>query len=149
MVSDKERGAESESGAADHDGGPSESLWASDADLGDPEPSPAGLSSGLVSLGFIKAALRRSALFWCTAAALGLAIGAGWYVAKPPSPQATATVLVPPATYTGEILDDQAIAQSRTVAAAALMTLGSHQSATSFLRQYAVATPTYRVLVIT
>ena len=148
MTSEREQGADLESDA-DHDGGPSESPWASDADLGDSEPSPAGLSSGLVSLGFIKAALRRSALFWCTAAALGLVIGAGWYVARPPSPQATATVLVPPATYTGEILDDQAIAQSRTVATAALTSLGSHESVTSFLRQYAVATPTFRVLVIT
>jgi capsular polysaccharide biosynthesis protein len=135
--------------AADHDGGPVDSPWAVDAGLGDPEPSPAGLASGLVNLGFIKGALRRSAAFWCTAAALGLVIGAGWYVARPPTPQATTTVVVPPATYTGEILDDQAIAQSRTVATAALKDLGSHESAASFLRQYSVATPTDRILVIT
>jgi capsular polysaccharide biosynthesis protein len=148
MLNDRNFRAEMEP-AADHDGGPADSPWAVDAGLGDPEPSPAGLGSGLVSLGFIKGALRRSAAFWCTTAAVGLVIGAGWYVARPPTPQATATVLVPPATYNGEILDDQAIAQSRTVATAALKDLGSHESVASFLRQYSVATPTDRILVIT
>jgi capsular polysaccharide biosynthesis protein len=148
MVNDRNGQAEMEP-AADHDFGPVDSPWAVDADLTDPDPSPTGLGPGLVSLGFIKGALRRSALFWFTTAAVGLVIGAGWYAAKPPAPQATATVLVPPATYTGEILDDQAIAQSRTVAAAALKDAGSQESVTSFLRQYSVATPTDRVLVIT
>lgn len=148
MLNDKNVRAEMDP-AADHDGGPVDSPWAVDAGLGDPEPSPVGLSSGLVSLGFIKGALRRSAAFWCTAAALGLVVGAGWYVARPPASQATATVLVPPATYNGEILDDQAIAQSRTVATAALKDASSHESVTSFLRQYSVATPTDRILVIT
>jgi capsular polysaccharide biosynthesis protein len=148
MLNDRNVRAEMEP-AADHDGGPVGGPSAVDAGLGDPEPSPVGLGSGLVSLGFIKGALRRSVAFWSTAAALGLVIGAGWYVARPPTPQATATVLVPPATYTGEILDDQAIAQSRRVATAAVKDIGSHESVTSFLRQYSVATPTDRILVIT
>ena len=148
MLNDRNVRAEMES-AADHDGGPVDGPWAVDAGLGDPEPSPIGLASGLVSLGFIKGALRRSVAFWSTAAAIGLVIGAGWYVARPPTPQATATVLVPPATYVGEILDDQAIAQSRTVATAALKDVGSHESVAGFLRQYSVATPTDRILVIT
>ncbi len=149
MRSYRERGGVLASAADYGAAGQADTPWAIDADLGDPEPAPAGLGVGLVNLGFIKSALRRGAAFWCTAAALGLVAGAGWYTARPPAPQATATVLVPPSTYTGEILDDQAIAQSRTVATAALRNLGSHESATSFLRQYAVTTPTDRVLVIT
>jgi capsular polysaccharide biosynthesis protein len=148
MLNDRNRPAEMEP-AADHDFSHVDGPWAVDVDLGDPEPTPAGLGSGLVSLSFIKGALRRSALFWFTTAAVGLVIGAGWYTARPPTPQATATVLVPPATYNGEILDDQAIAQSRTVAAAAVKQAGSQQSVASFRNQYSVATPTERILVIT
>ncbi|MGB6456293.1 MAG: hypothetical protein WBH47_17620 [Streptosporangiaceae bacterium] len=123
--------------------------WLADADLTTAEPSPTGIGAGLVSLGFIKATLRRSAWLWSATAALGLVVGAGWYLARPPAAHAAATVLIPPSTYPGEILDDQAIAQSRTVAAAALKEAGSHESAVSFLRQYAVTTPTDRVLTIT
>lgn len=148
MLNDRNGRSETEP-AADHDGGRLDGPWAVEPDLGDPEPAPPGLGSGLVSLGFLKGALRTSALFWCTAGAVGLVVGAGWYVARPPTTQATASVLLPPATYNGEILDDQAIAQSRAVATAALKDIGSDQSAASFLRQYSVATPTDRILVIT
>lgn len=56
------------------DDGP-ERLWVDDVTrVGD---RPADFAPGLVSLGFIRAALRRSARFWRSTAVIGLLVGAG------------------------------------------------------------------------
>ncbi len=66
----------------------------------------------------------------------------------PPTYQASTSLLitdiVPGAPPGSEILDDQAIAQSRTVAGLAVRKLGLRQSASSFLAAYTVtvASPT-------
>ncbi len=53
----------------------SESLWAYDGFSGTDEQLPINVTSGFTSLGFIKAALRRSARLWCLLAVVGLLIG--------------------------------------------------------------------------
>jgi capsular polysaccharide biosynthesis protein len=125
-------------------------LWTSDSDVSvEEEEQAADLGTALANLGFIRAALRRSRWFWCATAVLGLVAGIGFYVARPPAYQASATVLLPPATYPNAILDDQEVAQSRTVAGEALHQLGLRQTPASFLTQYTVEAPTGRVLIIT
>ena len=46
-------------------------------DFSPAEDQPATLAAGLVSLSFIKAALKRTMLFWCALGAVGLLIGVG------------------------------------------------------------------------
>jgi capsular polysaccharide biosynthesis protein len=132
------------------DGGP-ERLWLPD-DVTAAGDRPADFAGGLVSLGFIRAALRRSAWCWRVAAVVGLLAGFGLYVAVPPAHQASTTLLLtmgPEAVPGTAILDDQAIAHSHTVAGLAMHKLGLRQSVGSFLGSYAASVVTDRVLLIT
>ena len=106
---------------------------------------------GLVSLGFIQAAIQRTARMWCTLGIVGLLAGLGLFVLRPAGYQAETTLLLaqPPGAPAGWITDDQAIAQSRVVAGIALRKLGLQESAASFVRVYTVAVLTDRVLQIT
>ncbi len=116
------------------------------------EAMPADFASGLVSLAFIRAAIRRSARLCCAAALAGLLIGIGAYLAFPPAYQASASVLITYGPYenvTTAPADDQAIAQSRVVAALAIHKLGLNQNVTSFLAAYSTAPVSTRVLLIT
>jgi capsular polysaccharide biosynthesis protein len=116
------------------------------------EDNSADSAASLVSLGFITAALRRSAWFWRVAAVIGLLVGAGLYARTLHSYQASTTLLL----NVGEeaapgtaIEDDQALAQSHTVAGLALHKLGLRQSVSSFLGSYTATPLTDRVLLIT
>ena len=105
-----------------------------------------------MSLGFIRAALRRSAWFWCATAVVGLLVGARLVPGGPPSYQASTSLLLtvgPEAQPGTAILNDQAIAQSRTVAGLAMHKLGLRQSVGSFLGSYTATPVTDRVLLIT
>ncbi len=106
---------------------------------------------GLVSLGFIQAAIRRSARIWCSLGIVGLLAGVGLFVLRPAGDQAETNLLLaqPPGAPAGWIADDQAIAQSRTVAGIALRQLGLQESPASFVQGYTVAPVTNRVLQIT
>ena len=127
---------------------PAGNSWAFEASDEVGDEAPATLSVGLVNLAFIRAALRRGARIWCATALIGLLLGVGIYVKKPPAAQATATVLMPPATYPGEVLDDQMIAESRAVAANAISRLGLHESPEAFIRTSTITAPTDRLLII-
>jgi capsular polysaccharide biosynthesis protein len=132
-------------------GGPPERLEAFDYFDGAPD-QPATLASGLVSLGFIKAGLRRAARFWCLLAVVGLVIGAGINVKFPPAIKASTSVLItygPDENPTSAVLDNQAIAQSRTVAQLAMSKLGLQQSLGSFAATITASVVTDRVLQIT
>ena len=116
------------------------------------EERPAALASGLVSLGFIRAAIRRTALFWCVLAVVGLVIGIGVNVKYPAAYKASTSVLItygPNDNPTGAVLDNQAIAQSRSVAELAIRKLGLQESVASFSATTTVAVVTDRVLLIT
>ena len=112
----------------------------------------------LVSLGFFKAALRRSARFWCLAAVAGLIAGLGAFLATPHPYQASTTLLLPlgpntdisTQTATSEVMtDNQATAQSRSVAGLVIRDLGLRQSVSSILSSYSATATTDRVLIIT
>ena len=122
------------------------------------EDRSADFVPSLVSLGFFKAALRRSAWFWCLAAVAGLIAGLGAYLATPHPYQASTTLLLPLAArsntasqtaYNEVLTDNQATAQSRSVAGLVIRNLGLRQSADSFLSSYSATSVSDRVLVIT
>lgn len=59
-------------------------IWAMDGLDGVADTPVAEATGGLVGLGYIRAALRRSARFWCALGVLGLLTGAAAYKAFPP-----------------------------------------------------------------
>lgn len=109
-------------------------------------------ATGLVSLAFIKSALRRRSRLWCTTAAIGLLLGVGLYVKYPPAYKATTSVLLAESSSqqsNAPIQTDAALAQSRTVAASVVRQLGLRQSVGSFLASYTVTPVTDQVLLFT
>jgi capsular polysaccharide biosynthesis protein len=112
----------------------------------------ADFARGLVSPGFITAALRRSAWFWCVMAVAGLLAGFGVYVTSPHEYQASTSLVLTLGPYENVNTaagDDQAMAESRAVTGLAVHELGLRQSAGSFLGTYTVTALTERVLLIT
>lgn len=125
--------------------------WAAGDDDGVTDRSTDG-AADLVNLGFFRAAIRRSRPLWVGLAVLGLLIGAGTWVSRPGTSQAATTLLLtvaPEAQPGTAILNDQAIAQSRGVAAIARRELGLHESVDSLLASYETTVLTDRVLRIT
>jgi len=121
-------------------------------DFNPTEERPATLANGLVSLAFIRGALRRTVAFWCAMAIVGLVIGVGINLKFPPAYKASTSVLItyaPGENPSGAVLDNQAIAQSRSVAQAAMAKLGIHESVSSFVAATTVTVVTERVLGIT
>lgn len=113
---------------------------------------PAALTAGLVSLGFIKAAIRRNARFWCALAVVGLLVGVGVHMKDPAAYKASTSVLIayaPGDNPSNAVLDYQAIAQSRSVGELAMQKLGLRESVSSFVAATTVAVVTDRVLLIT
>ncbi len=126
-------------------------IWPLD-EFGADEDRLADLATGVTSVGYIRAALRRGRRLWCATAVAGLLIGFGAYKAFPPAYQASTAILLasnlpgPP----GEaVQDDAAFVVSRTVAGDALRKLGLQQSAASFTADYSATPVTDRVLSIT
>jgi capsular polysaccharide biosynthesis protein len=133
------------------DNGESERFGAYD-EFATTETRSADFVPGLVSLGFIKAAILRSKRFWCVTAAVGLLVGLGVYVMSPRQYQASASLLLTHGPYEDSQLasvNNQAIAKTLAVAGLAVHELGLQQSASSFLSTYTVAPVTDRVLTIT
>jgi capsular polysaccharide biosynthesis protein len=131
------------------DGGPERSWFDDDAAVDD---QPVDAAASLVSLGFFTAALRRSKWFWRVAAIVGLIVGTGLYLRAPPTYQASTTLLltVGAESQPGQaILEDQALAQSHTMAGLTLHKLGLQEGVNSFLESYTVTPLTDRVLQIT
>ena len=100
-------------------------------------------ATGLVSLGFLWAALGRTVRLWCTLGVLGLVIGAGYYVTLPPVYSATTSLLLTDNSSqnaTSEVATELALAQSIPVATAVVRQLGLPQTPESFLGSYTVST---------
>ncbi len=107
---------------------------------------------GLVSLGFIKAAIRRSARFLFVMAAVGLLGGFGYYVKAPHSYQASASVVLTLSPYENDQTaptDNQVIAKTSAVAELAVQKLGLQESASKFLNAYTATSAIDRLLIIT
>ena len=134
------------------DNGESAPLGAYD-DLVVTENRSADSVPGLVSLGFIKGAIRRSAGLLLVMAVAGLVVGLGLYMASPHPYQASASVLLTLSPYEdpqSAATNNQAIAETRAVAALAVQELGlPQQSVGSFLSTYAVTSVTDRLLTVT
>jgi capsular polysaccharide biosynthesis protein len=116
------------------------------------ENRPGDFAPGLVSLGFLKAAVRRRAWFLFVLTVVGLVGGYGFYVKSPHSYQASASVLVTLSPYEDSLTaatNNQAIADTTPVAALAVKQLGLTQSATTFLSSYGVVSVTSRLMTIT
>lgn len=124
------------------------------------DPLTADPAAGLVSLRFIKAALRRRAWLWCAIAVAGLLIGLGIYMVFPPAVQASTTILLtqvptansspvtalkPPDAMQSAVV----MLQSRTVAERTMHKLGLQQSVGSFLAAETVTPVTARILTLT
>jgi capsular polysaccharide biosynthesis protein len=116
------------------------------------DDAPDDFSPSLVSLGFIKAAVRRSRRLVVVMAAVGFLLGAAAYVASPHAAQASTRLLltVGPEPVAGTaIQNEQAIAQSRAVAGLVVHKLGLPQGVDGFLGSYAATPVTDRVLQLT
>ena len=127
----------------------SDGLWADDTAV-DEEHSAADLTRGLVNLGFLTAALRRSARVWCLTAVFGLLIGSALYLKFPPAHHATATVLLNDVNQDPviQVQTDESIAQSQAVAGNVVRELKLPQSVASFQAAYTVAIVTDTVLML-
>lgn len=126
-------------------------VWADD-DVTAADDQLADYSAGLTSLGFIRAAIRRSVWFWGALAIIGVLLGTGLYLKSPPLSQASTTLLLkvgPEAAPGTAIQDDQVIAQSRTVAGIALHQLGLQESVSDFVASYTATVLTDQALLIT
>ena len=117
------------------------------------EAGPAAdAGAGLASLSFVRAAIRRRRRVWCIGAVIGLILGAGYFLAKPPAYQATSQAFLtlgPNEDLTTAINTDVALAESLPVAALALSKLGLRENPGTFLGSYTAAPVTNRVILIT
>ena len=130
--------------------GPPGDAWVDDELRADEEHSSVDRAVTFTSLGFIGAALKRSALLLCITAIFGMLIGYAFYVKYPPAFYATTSVLVTnnPNTNPGEeVQNNVALAQSQGVAGRVVQQLGLNQSASSFLAAYTVTNTSDQVLV--
>ena len=119
---------------------------------GEEEDLAVDRSVTLTSLGFLRAALRRSAWLWCATAVLGIIIGYGLYAKFPPAYQATTSILVtndPSQNPADAIATNVTLAASQAVAGQALQQLGLNESVNVFLAGYTVTDPSDQVLVFT
>ena len=113
---------------------------------------PYGTANGLVSLGYLMGAIRRSARLWVALGILGLVIGVGYSVKSPAAYEASTSVLItygPDENPTSAVLDNQAIAESRSVAELAMHKLGLAGSVGSLQKATTATVVTDRVLQIT
>jgi capsular polysaccharide biosynthesis protein len=113
---------------------------------------PGGAGSGLVSLGYLGAAVRRRARLLGVLAVIGLLLASLYATAFPHKPQATVSVLLvgdPSQNPADESATDVALAESIPVATAAVHQLGLTQSPSSFAGTYSVVATTTQVVKIT
>lgn len=116
------------------------------------ENRPADFATGLVNLGFLAAAIGRGKWFVFIMVAVGLLVGVGVAKAFPKHYQASASLLMTLSPFEDAETaptNDQAMAETHSVAQLALNQLGLHQSVSSFLGSYTVTAVTDRVLTVT
>jgi capsular polysaccharide biosynthesis protein len=127
-------------------------LWP-DGDFPPVEDSPTDdPATRLVTLSFIRAAVKRRARFCFLFTAIGLLAGCALYVSLPPSYQAATTILLkdgPNEDPQVQISSDAALAKSNTVAADAIHQLRLQQTVARFLAAYSVTQVADQVLTIT
>jgi capsular polysaccharide biosynthesis protein len=108
-------------------------------------------TSGVVTVGFLLAALGRRRKLWVTLAVLGLVIGGGLFHRLPPSTSATTTIFVPAGPVgnaSDQINTDVALAQSEAVGNAVVQELHLPGTGQKFLGSYSVTSPSDQVIVV-
>jgi capsular polysaccharide biosynthesis protein len=129
-----------------------ERLWAYEDFSPDQEHPGFDVTGAFASLGFLRAALKRSARVWLGTALIGLVIGAGLYASLPPKYQATTSIFF---THNqnedplSQAETDQALLATRPIAAKVIQDLGVQETLTSFLSSYSSVIVTNQVLSIT
>jgi capsular polysaccharide biosynthesis protein len=109
-------------------------------------------TSGVVTVGFLLAALGRRRKLWVLLALVGLVIGAVLFHRLPPSNSATTTLFVPAGpvgSASDQINTDVALAQSEAVGDAVVQELGLPGTGQEFLSSYAVTSPSDQVIAVT
>lgn len=132
-------------------GRPPDSLWNGNTPVDEERSAAADLNGGLVSSGFISAALRRKRRVWWVTTVLGLLIGTGLYLEFPPAYHATTTVLLayPPSVNPSvEAANEANVAESEPVASRVVQELKLPQTVASFQAAYTVTVVTDNVLTI-
>lgn len=133
-------------------------MWTDDDFKASPEFAPdldANLALGTPSRPALGAAIRRRAWLWSATALLGLALGGAAFVLKPPPYKATTSVLLtqsPTEPPQDQILTEVALVESRTVAEAAMRSLGlplSAKAVDKFSASISATSLTDRVIQIT
>ena len=130
---------------------PPERLWVHD-DQTDVEDQSADFAASLVSLGFISAAIRRSARFWGAMAVLGLLIGAGLYLASPHPTRRrrrSSSRTVPSRSPARRYWTSRPLRKAVRWPGSPCSKLGLQEDVSSFLGSYTATVVTDRVLLIT
>ena len=148
-------------GRAERAGGPERSnghgpelpdqFWADDDFAAESDRSAAEPAAGLVTLGYLRAAVRRSRFFILAMAVLGLVVGAGLFVAAPPAYEATTTLMLahdPGVDAVSAQATDAVLAQSDAVAQRTLQALGLDDSLQKFEASYTATIETNSILTI-
>lgn len=105
--------------------------------------------SGLISLGYLGSAIRRATTLWCVLAIVGLILGVGYSVVRPPAHSASISILIvgePGQLAADEIVTEQSLAKSLPVATAVVNQLNLPQTPASFASSYSVLATTTQVL---
>jgi capsular polysaccharide biosynthesis protein len=127
-------------------------LWAYE-DFSAAQEHPAiDVTSAFASLGFLRAALRRTRRFWLSMGALGFLVGCGLYISSPPPYSASTTILLtnaPGTDPTTAMLTEQSLAASLPVATAVVKQLGLTESPSTVLAGYTATPVSDQVLQIT
>ena len=151
-------GREGGAGARPRSGDGPAWMWTDDDFTASPEFSPdfdVNLAAGTPTRPALGAVIRRRAWLWSATALLGLALGGAAFVVKPPAYKATTSVLLaqsPDEPPQDQILTEVALVESRTVAQAAMRSLGlplSVKGVERFSASISATSPTDRVIQIT
>jgi capsular polysaccharide biosynthesis protein len=126
-------------------------FWADDDLPADADRSAAEPAAGLITLGYLRAAVRRGRLLILAVAVLGFVVGTALLVVAPPAYQATTTLML--AHNTGEDAvsaqaTDAVLAQSDAVALRTMAALGVHDSLKKFEASYTATIETNSILTI-
>jgi capsular polysaccharide biosynthesis protein len=126
-------------------------FWADDDFAAESDRSAAEPAAGLITLGYLRAAIRRRRIFILAMAALGLVIGVGLLVVAPPAYQATTTLMLahdPGEDAVSAQATDAVLAQSDAVAQRTVQALGLDDSPKKFESSYTATIETNSILTI-
>jgi len=129
-----------------------ERLWAYEDFSPEAEHPGFDVTGAFASLGFLRAALKRSKRVWLATAAIGMIVGAGLITLVPPKYQATTSIYFtnnPNMDALSAITTDQTLVSTRPIAMKVMQDLGIGGSVNSFLGSYISTIVTNQVLSIT